>query len=219
MRRAFVFVVLAACGGKIAPVDTFDDPPIVGTAPTPGTAKPLPTTTPPGTGKPLPLPTPKPTSTAKPPPDPSDPPPNDSFRWQAFSFQTEKDAYSKCVGGKKYVRPSQKYGVWVGVELCTPSMYKIYLGYSRKDVFYEVADNAGNGQDHCELVNPKFTIPNEDDITSACKTCDIDNSTYSAADSGRYVFERGFFGGPFRFELWSSNSYTAAWYECGVAIP
>jgi hypothetical protein len=31
----------------------------------------------------------------------------------------------------------------------------------------------GHGQDHCELVNPAFTIPNEDITSGGCTSCSV----------------------------------------------
>ena len=186
MRRALV-VLAMSCGGSIAPVDTFNDPPIA--------AKPI----------------------------PDGGPPSDSFAWQALELEIDnpKQVYSACAGGKTYVRPAQSYNVWVGVELCGSTRYKIYLSFSQTGPYHEIADLAGHGQDHCELVNPRFTIANEDQITSGqCKTCDLDGSTgNNARGRGESAFLRSRYGELFTYAVWPNNAYTAAWYECGVSIP
>lgn len=212
---------IAACGGKIAPIDTFDDDPIAGaTGGTSGTAgRPLPTPAPTAVG-PMPRPV-EPRPLPHPDPDPThdDPPMADSFVWEPLDFATDPNPYSGCLGGKKLVRASERFGLWVGVELCRPDRYKIYLGFARNGVYREVADHAGSGQDHCELVNPTFTLPDEDDIQSACRTCDLEYSGYDGRGSKAYVFARGFYGEDFTYEPWSAGAYSAAWYECGVALP
>jgi hypothetical protein len=113
------------------------------------------------------------------------------------------------------------YGKWVGVSLCSASRYKIFLGDDPQGVFYEIGDYAGHGQDHCELVNPSFRIPNEDDITSGgCSSCSIDSAHVFQPPVGSQGWSRARFGDPFRFESsWPQyNLYTAQWYECGVDI-
>jgi hypothetical protein len=107
----------------------------------------------------------------------------------------------------------------VGVILCSDTRYKILLSTSRDEVFYPIGDYAGHGQDHCELVNPDFTIPNEDDITSGgCDSCATGNLVNPAGATG---WSRASFGDAFQFEaVWPEfNLYTSSWYECGVSIP
>ena len=60
---------------------------------------------------------------------------------------------------------------------------------------WPIADYAGHGQDHCELVNPVSTLPNEDDITSSgCASC----STGPLFDFiGVPVYVRAVIGEPF----------------------
>lgn len=97
--------------------------------------------------------------------------------------------------------------------------YKIYLGESLNSTFHEIGDFAGHGRDHCELVNPKFTIPNEDDITSGgCKDCEVKMGPWESRGSVP-VYTRGRYGEPFKLQTWPKNNlYTSIWYECGVAI-
>jgi len=110
----------------------------------------------------------------------------------------------------------------VGVSLCSSGRYKIFLGESLDGVFYQIGDYAGHGQDHCELVNPGFTIPDEDDITSGCADCATSAETSSYQNPvGTEGYSRGYFGEDFAFEsVWPEyNLYTVAWYECGVSVP
>jgi hypothetical protein len=63
--------------------------------------------------------------------------------------------------------------------------YKLHLSATRDGSVLEIADDAGYGQDHCELVNPAFTIPDEDDIQSGGSTdCSLGQSV-AAADERR----------------------------------
>jgi hypothetical protein len=111
------------------------------------------------------------------------------------------------------------YAKWVGVELCSATQYKIYLGETKEGTFHEIGDFAGDGQDHCELVNPGFTIPNEDDITSGgCTSC-ASNMTWDNPGPVP-VYSRLRFGDPFLLGTWPEyNLYTSRWYRCGVSIP
>ncbi len=109
--------------------------------------------------------------------------------------------------GARYVKYLPAYDKWVGVSLCS---------------FYEIGDYAGNGQDHCELVNPTFRIPNEDEITSGgCTGCSIDNTHVFSPPVGSTGWSRARFGEQFQLEAsWPQyNLYTAQWYECGVSVP
>ena len=83
--------------------------------------------------------------------------------------------------------------------------------------YYQIADYAGHGQDQCELVNPNFSIPNEDDITSGgCSTCLLG----SLVDvQNEQVFARARFGEVFKFVtsvFW--GDLTTNSYSCGVPI-
>ena len=140
--------------------------------------------------------------------------------WTPFVFGSAQ-AQTLC-SGARYVRYLPTYGKWVGVSLCSATRYKLFLGNSLDDTFHEIGDYAGHGQDHCELVNPNFRIPNEDDITSGgCSTCNIDSAHVFEPPVGSQGWSRATFGQPFTFvSSWPMyNLYTAQWYECGVSVP
>lgn len=88
----------------------------------------------------------------------------------------------------------------------------------RDDAFLDIADFAGHGQDHCELVDPAFTIPDEDDITSGgCTSCSVGDLIDL---EGPPVYARARFGEPFErvtSTFWAD--LTTNVYSCGVAIP
>ncbi|MBI4128130.1 MAG: peptidoglycan-binding protein, partial [Parcubacteria group bacterium] len=139
--------------------------------------------------------------------------------WKKYDFSAYNGKLH-CFGGR-YVGYSQKYGKWVGAASCndvTDDQYKLYMSDSETGTYYQIADTAGHGQDHCELVNPTFTIPNEDDIKSGgCATCDILNMS---DPQGEPVFVRANFGQPFSFQtsvFWAD--LTSQIYKCGVLIP
>ena len=136
-------------------------------------------------------------------------------------FEPAASVRTPC-DGARYVRYSPQYEKWIGVSLCSATRYKIFLGENLNDTFYEIGDYAGHGQDHCELVNPQFRIPNEDDITSGgCSSCAIDSAHVFDPPVGSQGWSRASFGGQFTFvPSWPAFSlYTAQWYECGVEFP
>jgi cysteine-rich repeat protein len=137
------------------------------------------------------------------------------YDWQPFNFHFGP-TQTPCIGAR-YVRFSAEYGRYVGLSLCSPERYKIYLGDSLQGTFYQLGDYAGHGQDHCELVNPAFTIPNEDDVTSGCPSCAVGDMTNPVGTKG---YSRAVFGEAFSFEgSWPQyNLYSVSWYECGVSI-
>ena len=138
--------------------------------------------------------------------------------WSRYDFTYDR-AESGCAGGARWVHYDTAYKKWVGAELCSPSRYKLFLGETQDGVFHELGDTAGDGQDHCELVNPNFTIPNEDEITSGtCKTCASQMGDWESPGPVP-VYTRANFGQPFELISWPENNvYTSLWYECGVSI-
>jgi TARSH-like protein len=136
--------------------------------------------------------------------------------WEPAPFSTLTPP--SCTG-PRFVRYDAHYGVWVGAILCgAPNRYKLYMSAARDQTFLEIADYAGHGQDHCELVNPAFTIPNEDDITSGgCADCAVGPLVDVI---GVPVYARARFGEPFqrvRSRYWAD--LTTTYYSCGAAIP
>ncbi|XP_047432936.1 target of Nesh-SH3-like isoform X2 [Mugil cephalus] len=69
--------------------------------------------------------------------------------WTQFPFRT--DSYSDC-HGKQYVKRTW-YRKFVGVQLCNSLRYKIYLSDSLNGKFYNVGDQTGFGEDHCQFVD------------------------------------------------------------------
>ncbi len=136
--------------------------------------------------------------------------------WEPKDFETFSPA--SCTGAR-FVRRDDHYGVWVGAILCGDAgSYKLYMSEVLDAPFLEIADYAGHGQDHCELVNPAFTIPNEDDITSGgCTECSV-GGLVDLIDVP--VYARAVFGEPFErvtSQFWADLTTTV--YSCGVSIP
>jgi hypothetical protein len=139
-----------------------------------------------------------------------------SGSWEKLAFTTHDPA--SCTGDR-YVRHDEHYGLWVGAILCGDAdHYKLYLSDARDQPFLQIADYAGHGQDHCELVNSGFTIPDEDDITSGgCTKCSVADLVDVI---GVPVYARAKFGDPFQrvtSVYWAD--LTTSSYACGVSIP
>jgi hypothetical protein len=156
---------------------------------------------------------------APPPPDLSPPPP---LKPDASPVQSYGACKTSCAG-TSHLLHNAKYNKWVKVVLCTPSRYDIFMGEQQSGPFYKVGDTAGHGQDHCELVNPSFTLTHEDNIDSgSCPTCK-EKSAGSVAGIpwlwGTPMYWRSALGQPFNFGLANKQSInTSCWYECGVSF-
>jgi hypothetical protein len=139
-----------------------------------------------------------------------------SGSWERADFATLSPP--SCAG-PRFVRRDEHYNAWVGAIQCrTADRYKLYMSGALGEPFLEIADYAGHGQDHCELVNPRFTIPNEDDITSGgCTNCSL--GPLVDVD-GVPVYARAKFGEPFqRVQATYWADLTTTFYACGVTIP
>lgn len=135
-------------------------------------------------------------------------------RWQPQDFRPV--GVASCFG-PSYVKFDARYELWIGAIECVDG-YRLYGAADREGTYYELTDTAGHGQDHCELVNPDFTIPNEDDITSGgCSECSIGDLL---DPSGLPVYSRANFGEPFQLvtaSFW--GELNATYLNCGVRIP
>jgi hypothetical protein len=149
------------------------------------------------------------------------PPPSTESDWEPLAFAVQDDG-TMC-DGDRYVRFHEGVGLWVGARLCSATRYKLYLSDARDGTYLQIGDWAGHGQDHCELVDDDFALPNEDDITSGCPSCDLAPFTFSDVNkpTGSSGYARGVLGEAFEFvDVWPEvNLYTVEWHECGVAIP
>ncbi|KAI5621417.1 target of Nesh-SH3 isoform X3 [Silurus asotus] len=124
--------------------------------------------------------------------------------WSSFSFKA--DGYSECTG-TQYVKRTW-YRKFVGIQLCNSLRYKIYLSDSLKGKFYNIGDEAGYGEDHCQFVD-SF----------------LDGRTGGLLPPHQLPLKQGFFRAmrqePVRFgKIGGSTQINyVAWYECGVPIP
>lgn len=97
--------------------------------------------------------------------------PHEDYLWFVQSFDFPKDELS-C-NGKQLVQFNSRYKVYVGLTLCNDrDEFRAYMSSSKNRAFLPITDTGGHGQDHCELVNKNFELPNTDDIKSGkCATC------------------------------------------------
>lgn len=124
--------------------------------------------------------------------------------WTQFPFKT--DAYSEC-NGKQYIKRTW-YRKFVGIQLCNSLRYKIYLSESLNGKFYNIGDQTGYGEDHCQFVD-SF----------------LDGRTGTQMMAEQLPTREGFFRAmrqePVSFGLIGGNSRVTyvGWYECGTPIP
>ncbi|XP_056435515.1 target of Nesh-SH3 isoform X10 [Gadus chalcogrammus] len=124
--------------------------------------------------------------------------------WTQFPFKA--DAYSEC-NGKQYVKRTW-YRKFVGIQLCNSLRYKIYLSDSLNGKFYNIGDQTGHGEDHCQFVD-SF----------------LDGRTGSQLMADQLPSKSGFYRAmrqePVHFGEIGGNSHSTyvGWYECGTPIP
>ncbi|XP_051283686.1 target of Nesh-SH3 isoform X8 [Dicentrarchus labrax] len=124
--------------------------------------------------------------------------------WTQFPFKT--DSYSDC-HGKQYVKRTW-YRKFVGVQLCNSLRYKIYLSDSLNGKFYNIGDQTGFGEDHCQFVD-SF----------------LDGRTGRQLRADQLPSRPGFYRAmrqePVHFGQIGGHSHVnyVSWYECGTPIP
>uniref|UniRef100_A0A667Y5U1 ABI family, member 3 (NESH) binding protein b n=1 Tax=Myripristis murdjan TaxID=586833 RepID=A0A667Y5U1_9TELE len=124
--------------------------------------------------------------------------------WTQFPFKT--DSYSDC-NGKQYVKRTW-YRKFVGVQLCNSLRYKIYLSDSLNGKFYNIGDQTGFGEDHCQFVD-SF----------------LDGKTGRQLRADQLPARPGFYRAmrqePVYFGQIGAHSHISyvSWYECGTPIP
>uniref|UniRef100_A0AAV2K414 Fibronectin type-III domain-containing protein n=1 Tax=Knipowitschia caucasica TaxID=637954 RepID=A0AAV2K414_KNICA len=120
--------------------------------------------------------------------------------WTQFPFKA--DAHSEC-NGKQYVKRTW-YRKFVGIQLCNSLRYKIYLSDSLNGKFYNIGDQTGFGEDHCQFVD-SF----------------LDGRTGTQLFADELPNRQGFFRAlrqePVHFgEIGGKSHITyVGWYECG----
>nr|XP_043875106.1 target of Nesh-SH3 isoform X2 [Solea senegalensis] len=124
--------------------------------------------------------------------------------WTQFPFKS--DAYSEC-NGKQFVKRTW-YRKFVGIQLCNSLRYKIYLSDSLNGKFYNIGDQTGHGEDHCQFVDSFL---------------DGRTGTQMFADQlpSRLGYFRAMRQEPVHFGEIGGKSHVTyvGWYECGTPIP
>lgn len=135
--------------------------------------------------------------------------------WVQTTFTYPPDALS-CAGDQ-FIHYEPRAGLWVGVVSCGGTAYRIYLSESESGEYLPAMDTAGHGQDHCELLDPTFTIPNEDDITSGgCAACSTSRNLPLEGVPGWY---RAVFGTAFTFIASTGEwSWQTSQLDCAVDL-
>ncbi|KAI8486010.1 Fibronectin type 3 domain [Branchiostoma belcheri] len=136
-----------------------------------------------------------------------DPPPVDENYWTAYKFQYD-DTCNSCHGDQYVKRTKYDVGKYVGVVLCTPTRYKIFLSDSLTGLFRNVADRVGQGQDHCEFLGSARDASAIDPYYSYCKQATGFWRRYRGEDP-KY--------GPIGYD--GTGKFFGRWYECGMPIP
>lgn len=138
------------------------------------------------------------TAVVLPPPPPPPPGPaacDPAVGWVSAAFAFPQDALS-C-NGPQAIRYDGRQGLWVGVVSCGGTSLRMYLSPNDTGPYVQATDLAGHGQDHCELIQPGFQLPNEDDITSGgCLGC---ATSRNLPIENVPAFGRAFLGDSFQF--------------------
>ncbi|KQK78827.1 target of Nesh-SH3-like protein [Amazona aestiva] len=121
--------------------------------------------------------------------------------WTEIPFNS--DTYSECKG-KQYVKRTW-YKKFVGVQLCNSLRYKIYLSDSLTGKFYNIGDQRGHGEDHCQFVDSFL-----DGRTGQQEDLPVKDGFFRAVRQEPVKF--GKIGG-------ETNINYVRWYECGTSIP
>ncbi|XP_064581465.1 target of Nesh-SH3 isoform X5 [Zonotrichia leucophrys gambelii] len=121
--------------------------------------------------------------------------------WTEIPFNS--DSYSECKG-KQYVKRTW-YKKFVGVQLCNSLRYKIYLSDSLTGKFYNIGDQRGHGEDHCQFVDSFL-----DGRTGQQEDLPVKDGFFRAVRQEPVKF--GKIGGETQINY-------VRWYECGTSIP
>jgi hypothetical protein len=140
---------------------------------------------------------------------------HDPFLWEVRAFEFPKDDLS-C-NGRQFVQFNDRYGKYVGITQCNDGdEFRIYMSSIDSGRFLPVTDTAGHGQDHCELINKNFALPNEDSIKSGgCTSCDTSrNLPLENVDT----WSRSRLGTQFLLKHSGTWSYQTSRLKCGVVF-
>nr|XP_022292930.1 uncharacterized protein LOC111103759 isoform X3 [Crassostrea virginica] len=124
--------------------------------------------------------------------------------WYSYNVWLDNSCNScnGCSGGQIFVkRTNYTSAPFLAVQLCSSTMYKLFLGSSLGGKFMHIADVSGNGKNHCELVGGS-------ELSASTGT-----TTLNQLFPGYYRYEVGE-----QFKLGYSDRFPN-YYECGVSIP
>ncbi|KAK6972852.1 hypothetical protein BgiMline_024020 [Biomphalaria glabrata] len=125
--------------------------------------------------------------------------------WLPLNF--EYDSSKTECHGEQYVKKLKfHHAKLVGVVLCSPTRYKIFLSNSLHSKFLNVGDLYGLGEDHCEFVGAM--------AKSQVKLSPFRGTTYFTQG-----FARSEWGEEPVLATLSTLKPSPDWYECGLTIP
>uniref|UniRef100_A0A8C4T490 Fibronectin type-III domain-containing protein n=1 Tax=Erpetoichthys calabaricus TaxID=27687 RepID=A0A8C4T490_ERPCA len=125
--------------------------------------------------------------------------------WIPFSFKYNPSS-SSCKGSQ-FVKRTW-YRKFVGVVLCNSLRYKMFMGEGLRDMFYNIGDSFGRGEDHCQFVDSHLEGRTGPQTTlSSLPTIE--------------GYHRAFRQEPVTFGLLGDRTpnFYVGWYECGIPIP
>ncbi|XP_059150638.1 major antigen-like [Physella acuta] len=121
----------------------------------------------------------------------------------AFEFDSSR---TDCHGDQYIKRVDYKAVRLVGVVLCSPTRYKIFLANTLQSKFLNVGDANGLGEDHCEFVGASR------DVTPKL-------SPFRTVHYSVQGYARGNWGQEPTLHSLNALRPSPDWYECGVTIP
>ncbi|XP_064633272.1 uncharacterized protein LOC135491380 [Lineus longissimus] len=134
--------------------------------------------------------------------------------WIKFNFSAPT-IWNDCAGGAQYVRRSgYSNGMFLGVQLCSATRYKLFLSNSFSTEFKHIADGSGHGQDHCEFMAARG-------LSERRASASVADLYDSPTTEGYYRYRWGQqiqYGKIGLKPDWSGKYYTK-WYECGMTVP
>ncbi|XP_078332903.1 uncharacterized protein LOC111119227 [Crassostrea virginica] len=123
-----------------------------------------------------------------------------------FTFD---DSFNACYGDMYIKNSTYNPGKYVGIILCSPTRYHLFLSDDYTGMFYNIGDGSGSGDDHCELVG-------------GTESTAIESPDYSSSPDIQGYY-RNYMNEPFAFGdigyLGPSYHWFGTWIECGVTIP
>jgi hypothetical protein len=147
--------------------------------------------------------------------------PRPCLGWEEGAFEYNADRTSAdfewslaeiACDGPQFRRFDAGQGLWVGLVSCAQGGARFYLSEDEDGRYLPATDWAGHGQDFCELVDPGFTLGNEDDINSgSCSTC---STSVNVPLEGIEVYTRGVLGEQFERSEAPQWSYQTSVVQC-----